>query len=156
MKGEQARMCLRVFVCVLGGPRTAQGMYIYAEVSASSVSDRSLLKVGTSPITVPHVPVFSLDPPPRGRRALLHPSHSGDAQGERARLALLRHAVRLSCLRSSILEELRECFLCGPDLVMARLSVHYFLLDPSSSPRASGQHCKALSKRQGRTHVFLI
>lgn len=78
-------------VCVGGaGPLMAQDMYCYAEVPASSVNDRPLHKVRTRlHVTVPGVPVFSLDPPPRARLALLHLSRSGDVQGERARLARL-------------------------------------------------------------------
>lgn len=49
-----------MYAC-LGGSLTAQDMSICAESPASSVNDRFLRKVSTSP-TVPGVPVFSLDP----------------------------------------------------------------------------------------------
>lgn len=115
MKGEQACVCMGGGSSLLH--RTPPpSLYSYAEVPASSVSDRSLRKVSNPPPRhrSRRSCVFPLTPPPRGRLAKLHLSHSGDAQGERARLARLHSTERLSCLQDSILEERRANFLCGP------------------------------------------
>lgn len=124
MKGEQACVCLYVCVgSVYGGVGSSllhrtppPSLYSYAEVPASSVTDRSLRKVSNpSPRHRSRRScVFPLTPP---FQEVVLPSCICPTQGERTRLARLHSAERLSCLQDSILEELHANVLCGPDFL---------------------------------------
>lgn len=151
---ENRRVCISL--CFGGGSLTTQGMYIYAEVPASSLNDGSLHKVRTSPSPFQASLCFPLTSLKRSSCLV-------------ASVPLWRPSRRVSKASASPLccmplmpaglhpwRATREFSVWSRLSLMACLSVHYFLLDPSSTLSAFRQNFEALSNQRGRKHVFLI